>query len=143
MTKYKVFVYGTLKSNQPNNYVLQNGGAYLENSPQKKEFKPAKLISKAETIQKYPLVIASKYNIPYLLDKPGVGYQIKGEVYEIDDLLLAILDDFEGHPDYYLRREESVKLQLDAEKEQVQCWTYFLPKFKVEMLELQFLSDYR
>ena len=142
MVLHKVFVYGTLKSNQPNNYVLQNGGAYLEELKTTKnvEFQPAKFISKAETIEKYPLVIASKFNIPYLLDKPGLGHKIQGEIYEIDDLLLEILDDFEGHPDYYLRREELVmQPEVNAEK----CWTYFLPKFKVEMLELQFLSDYR
>ena len=73
----------------------------------------------------------------------GTGHQIQGEIYQIDDLLLKILDDFEGHPNYYLRREESVMhLSTDAAKAE-KCWTYFLPKFKVELLELQFLSDYR
>ena len=26
------------------------------------------------TVEKYPLVIASRYNIPFLLDKPGTGH---------------------------------------------------------------------
>ena len=30
-------------------------------------------IGKAKTTAIYPLVIASKYNIPFLLDKQGVG----------------------------------------------------------------------
>ena len=141
MELHKVFVYGTLKQNQPNHYMLQNGGPDLEDFKSSKNqiFQPAQFICKAKTTEKYPLVIASKFNIPYLLDKPGTGHQIQGEIYQIDDLLLKILDDFEGHPNYYLRRKESVMHNLSKEK----CWTYFLPKFKVELLELQFLSDYR
>ena len=145
MDLHKVFVYGTLKQDEPNHYMLQNGGPDLEDfkSSKNQTFQPAKFICKAETLQKYPLVIASKFNIPYLLDKPGTGHQIQGEIYQIDDLLLKILDDFEGHPNYYLRRKESVMhLSTDAAKAE-KCWTYFLPKFKVELLELQFLSDYR
>ena len=145
----KVFVYGTLKSNQPNHYVLQTGGAYFEElqykSENKIDFQPAKFIAKAETVEKYPLVIASKFNIPYLLDKPGLGYNIQGEIYEVSEILIEILDDFEGHPSYYKRREEAVNVMQpeigNVGKELV--WTYFMPKFKPEMLELQFLSDYR
>ena len=61
-----------------------------------------KFITSAQTVIKYPLVIASKYNIPFLLDHPGFGHLIQGEVYEVDDLLLQILDDFEGHPEFYV-----------------------------------------
>ena len=61
-----------------------------------------KFITAAQTVIKYPLVIASKYNIPFLLDHPGFGHLIQGEVYEVDDLLLQILDDFEGHPEFYV-----------------------------------------
>lgn len=58
-----IFVYGTLKQNQPNHYQLndiQNGRAVF--------------ISVAKTIAKYPLVISTKYNIPFLLQKEGVGH---------------------------------------------------------------------
>lgn len=58
-----VFVYGTLKQNQPNHSVLNdtdNGSAILR--------------SAACTIKKYPLVISTKYNIPFLLHNEGVGY---------------------------------------------------------------------
>ena len=51
----------------------------------------------AETTIAYPLVIASKHNIPFLLDKPGTGKVISGEVYCVNDVMLKILDDFEGH----------------------------------------------
>lgn len=58
-----VFVYGTLKQYQPNHYHLTdtNHGCAV--------FK-----SVASTIQKYPLVISTKYNIPFLLKKEGIGH---------------------------------------------------------------------
>lgn len=61
-TKLPVFVYGTLKRNQPNYEVL--AGA----SEGKWEF-----VGVAKTVQLYPLVIASPYNVPFLLDCPGTG----------------------------------------------------------------------
>lgn len=58
-----VFVYGTLKQTQPNNYHLndiKNGRAVFR--------------SGAVTVNKYPLVISTKYNIPFLLQKEGDGH---------------------------------------------------------------------
>ena len=121
-----VFVYGTLKKNEPNHYVMTSTPGFISNG---------------ETLTKYPLVIASKFNIPYLLDKAGTGHVIKGEVYEVNDDMLKVLDDFEGHPEYYQRREEPIKLHSSHETKL--CWTYFLPKFKSEMLQLDHLSDYK
>jgi len=57
-----VFVYGTLKQNQPNNYHLngtKNGCAVFR--------------SIAATVNKYPLVISTRFNIPFLLQIEGTG----------------------------------------------------------------------
>lgn len=57
-----VFVYGTLKQNQPNNYHLndtKNGCAVFR--------------SVAVTVNKYPLVISTRFNIPFLLQNEGTG----------------------------------------------------------------------
>ena len=62
-----VFVYGTLKTGEPNHHVLQDP------TKGKKD-----LLGVGETVSKYPLVVASRYNIPYLLDAPGKGLNIKG-----------------------------------------------------------------
>jgi len=58
-----IFVYGTLKQNQPNYYHLidaKNGCAVFR--------------SAAVTVNKYPLVISTVYNIPFLLQKEGTGH---------------------------------------------------------------------
>lgn len=58
-----IFVYGTLKSGEPNSYLMKDETCGV-------------CISRglAYSKEKYPLVVASRYNIPYLLYKPGSGH---------------------------------------------------------------------
>jgi gamma-glutamylaminecyclotransferase len=55
----KVFFYGTLKRNQPNHELVINNRAQF--------------VSEATTVDKWPLIIASEYNVPYILNKKGFG----------------------------------------------------------------------
>ncbi|CAG5933132.1 unnamed protein product [Menidia menidia] len=87
-----IFVYGTLKKGQPNNFRM------FDHSNGKAEF-----LASAFTTQKYPLVIAGKYNIPFLLNLPGEGNRVHGEIYKVDDQMLKFLDDFESVPTLYQR----------------------------------------
>lgn len=57
-----IFVYGTLKKGQPNYFRLQDS-----------KFGVASFLGEAKLAKKYPMVIASKYNIPFLLAKEGDG----------------------------------------------------------------------
>ncbi len=59
---HRVFVYGTLKKGQPNDHRLSNPSLGT-----------TKFVGQAKLNERYPMVIASKYNIPFLLDKPGSG----------------------------------------------------------------------
>lgn len=59
---HRVFVYGTLKRGEPNHKLIENRSKGY-----------AKLIGIGCTTTKYPLVIATKYNIPFLLKQPNVG----------------------------------------------------------------------
>uniref|UniRef100_A0A3Q0SCL2 Gamma-glutamylaminecyclotransferase n=1 Tax=Amphilophus citrinellus TaxID=61819 RepID=A0A3Q0SCL2_AMPCI len=88
----RVFVYGTLKKGQPNYHRMfdSNNGK-------------AEYLGSAFTTQKYPLVIATKYNIPFLLNIPGQGLRVYGEIYKVDDQMLKFLDDFESIPTLYQR----------------------------------------
>jgi gamma-glutamylaminecyclotransferase len=57
---YKFFFYGTLKKNQPNHFHLLT--------------RNAKFVSEAITVEKWPLIVASDFNIPYLCNKKGYGH---------------------------------------------------------------------
>lgn len=124
-----VFVYGTLRKDKPNHFRLldpTNG--------------QARSLGLATTLEKYPLVIASRYNIPYLLAAPGHGQCVYGELYEVDDKMLEKLDALENHPQYYERKVRKVKLEESGKE--VEAWVYLLHQYKPFMMELPFLSDY-
>lgn len=61
------------------------------------------------TVNKFPLIVATKYNVPFLLNRPGTGRFIRGEVYEIGESMLAHLDDLEDYPQLYSRIIINVK----------------------------------
>lgn len=57
-----VFVYGTLKTDEPNHHWLTDTGNGS-----------ATFVGTGVMQNKYPLIIASRYNIPFLLDQLGTG----------------------------------------------------------------------
>lgn len=96
---FYVFVYGTLKKEQPNHHWLTN----LENGV-------SKFISEGTTVIKFPLIIATSRNIPFLLDKKGYGNKIEGEVYQVDEKMRSNLDILEKYPDIYDREKQDITL---------------------------------
>jgi len=56
------FVYGTLKRNCPNHYVLTNP----ENGK-------ANFVSEGRTVDLFPLIVTTEILVPFLLDKKGTG----------------------------------------------------------------------
>ncbi|KAL7286171.1 hypothetical protein TKK_0019540 [Trichogramma kaykai] len=137
----RVFVYGTLKRNEPNHHLISNA----ENGY-------AKFMGLGKTILAFPLVIATKYNIPFLLKRPGTGHNIFGEVYDVDSKMLKELDKLEEHPDFYIRMEEDILLapekditngsNFESIGESTKAWIYLLPNFKESLLELPMLTSY-
>uniref|UniRef100_A0A023F7A0 Gamma-glutamylcyclotransferase family protein n=1 Tax=Triatoma infestans TaxID=30076 RepID=A0A023F7A0_TRIIF len=122
----KLFVYGTLKKGEPNHHCFKSENGF------------SRFIGNGATVKKYPLVIASKYNIPFLIDSPGQGYKVRGEVYEVDEKMLHYIDIFEEHPSFYVRRLEDININGEIN----QCWSYFLPKFKPDLLNKEMLELY-
>ncbi|RVE42378.1 hypothetical protein evm_012999 [Chilo suppressalis] len=130
---HKVFVYGTLKRNEPNHHWLTN-----------RDHGYSKFVSKGVTKAKYPLIIATKYNIPFLLYSPGNGFNVKGEIYEVCDDMLKNLDILEDHPSYYVRELDDIRVIKEGTDEvmEMKCWVYYLKRFKSELLNRPFLENY-
>lgn len=95
---FKVFVYGTLKKSLPNHYWLKDP----ENGY-------AKYQCDGKTITKFPLIIATKYNIPFLLNVPETGNNINGEIYLINESMLHNLDKLEDYPQLYDREINKIE----------------------------------
>lgn len=92
----KVFVYGTLKDGGSNNYFMKRG---------------AKYVGDAETCSKFPMIIKG---LPYVINRQGEGNTIKGEYYMVDDSTLERLDGLEGHPSFYKRVKQNIRVKINT-----------------------------
>lgn len=138
---HRVFVYGTLKRGEPNHHLIKDTANGF-----------AKFLGLGRTTVPYPLVIATKYNIPFLLKKPGTGNYVLGEIYDVDSNMLKKLDELEEHPKFYERTEERVLLAPDTVLklgktfeevgESTKAWIYFLPRFKSSLLDSAMYTSY-
>uniref|UniRef100_A0A672K670 Gamma-glutamylaminecyclotransferase n=1 Tax=Sinocyclocheilus grahami TaxID=75366 RepID=A0A672K670_SINGR len=90
----------TLKKGQPNHSIINN----TANGQ-------AEFLAHARTVQQYPLVIATSNNYPFLLNVPGTGQRVRGEIYCVDQKMLDFLDKFEECPELYQR----IKVQLEVQ----------------------------
>ncbi|XP_053311299.1 gamma-glutamylaminecyclotransferase [Spea bombifrons] len=137
-----IFVYGTLKKGQPNYHIMTDG-------------KRGKAVFKGtgKTAEKYPLVIAEKANIPFLLNVPGMGHHIAGEIYSVDDQLLKFLDEFESCPDMYQRTLQRIEIVEWEDKEDspedrpdanriIECFVYSTTSYRPEWLNLPYHDCY-
>ena len=68
-SKHHVFVYGTLKTGQPNHHVMSTGDG------------EARLLGRARSVDNYPMIIANSFNTPYVLYERGKGKVIIFEPY--------------------------------------------------------------
>ncbi|MED6112032.1 hypothetical protein PIB30_057964 [Stylosanthes scabra] len=83
--EHLIFVYGTLKRGLPNYPLMEELMAGND----------VVLVGSYTTSEAHPLVLGP-YGIPYLINLPGSGHRVKGEVYSASDRALSLLDDFEG-----------------------------------------------
>ncbi|TXH44413.1 MAG: gamma-glutamylcyclotransferase [Burkholderiaceae bacterium] len=90
-----VFVYGTLKEGYPNfpvNHGRRRAGQF-------------------ETARPHPLYVVGERWVPWLMQQPGEGLTVVGELYEVDPATLVELDalEAEGQPNGYQRVELEVR----------------------------------
>lgn len=100
-TLQRLFVYGTLKSGEPSHQILKDSTNGL-----------AKYWCKATTTVKMPLVIGTRYNIPFLINKPGIGSYVTGEIYEVDEQMMDILDNLEDCQRLYKRAVQPMNMGI-------------------------------
>jgi gamma-glutamylaminecyclotransferase len=79
-----LFVYGTLKSQQDRNFLLDDAEYISEFS-----------------ISDYSLFTIDGVLFPFMVSKSGGS--VFGEIYRVSDDLILELDQIEGHPDFYVR----------------------------------------
>lgn len=117
-----LFVYGTLKAGRPNHYKM----------------KETTFLGTAITKHRFPLVVGGPNFTPYLINQPGTGYHIKGEIYKLNEMQFREMDAFEKVPEYYHRLPiELQNWNLDKE-----CYTYFKTEVNNHFLSLPMLNDY-
>uniref|UniRef100_A0A8C6ZM46 Gamma-glutamylaminecyclotransferase n=1 Tax=Nothoprocta perdicaria TaxID=30464 RepID=A0A8C6ZM46_NOTPE len=130
----RVFVYGTLKQGQP------NYGHMLDTAKGIARFQ-----GRGRTVERYPLVIAGKYNIPYMLNIPGTGHRVAGEIYAVDEQMLQFLDEFEGCPAMYQRTRMSIEVlewEGKSGRSVMECFVYSTSTYQPEWVELPYLDSY-
>ncbi|XP_021828036.1 putative gamma-glutamylcyclotransferase At3g02910 [Prunus avium] len=100
-----IFAYGTLKQGFPNHKLTQD----LINHDD------AVLLGPYITRHSYPLV-CGPYGIPYLINLPGSGHRIKGELYSVSTRGLARFDELEGTSIEHYERLPVDVLQADGDE---------------------------
>jgi len=77
---------------------------------------------------------------------------VKGELYEVDEERLELLDQLENHPRLYERSSISVRPILNTDSSESEtniseanmiAEAYFLKKFRPSLLQLPFIKSYR
>jgi gamma-glutamylaminecyclotransferase len=108
---HKVFVYGTLKEGYANFGI--NGGRRIP--------------GEYRTAERYPLHIVTTYFIPWLVNRPGIGERVIGQLFEVDDGVLRDMDRLEqiDEPGWYTRQEILVHPVGDESGAGIRAYVYF------------------
>ena len=101
-----VFVYGTLKRGYSNHDLL--------------EIIEAEFIGKAKTAK-------PTFDLINLRAFPGLvwgDYFVSGELYDVSDKNIGVIDRLEGHPDFYCR--DVIPVSVDDLIVEIEAWAYFI-----------------
>lgn len=121
-----VFVYGTLKRGFPNHDIELFRHSY---------------VADGVTVERYPLYIANRWYSPILIDEPGNGRHIHGELYNVDPKTLEMLDKLEStdKPNGYKRH--LIDIEAD-DGSTCQAFTYFKTRDQIQTQHSEMLSEY-
>ena len=119
-----VAVYGTLKKGYSNYWHYLSGATH---------------IGAGKTLNKYPLLV---YGLPYLIDEVDKGYNVEVDVFAVSDSRLKQLDQLEGHPNWYRRKQ----IPIVVKGKTLTCWIYFNIKEKLtddSVMHRKYTQDYK
>lgn len=90
-----VFTYGTLKEGFAN-FAVNDG---------------RRVPGEFETVERFPLYTMGAYHIPWLVDRPGTGEHVAGQLFEVSAQGLAAMDRLEclNEPGWFTRRLISIR----------------------------------
>jgi gamma-glutamylaminecyclotransferase len=110
---HRVFVFGTLKQGFP----LHRQG--LGDTPKRRD---------CRTVERFPMFIAGPWYAPMMMNEPGYGLQVRGELYEVDDTRLVLLDGLEsvGKPGNF-----RVVIEVEALDSSARCLAFAYVKSRV------------
>jgi gamma-glutamylaminecyclotransferase len=124
---HRVFVYGTLKRGFPN-----YDGALTA----------FRCLGRFRTVEAYPLVVGGKWFSVYLIDEPGEGKPVFGEIFEVDDDGLGTLDRLEGAhlPNGYHRI--TIAMESDDGGSAFEAYTYAKRRDDIDGIHSESLDEY-
>ncbi len=124
-----LFVYGTLKKGFPNH------AGFLDR---------ARMVGEYQTRDSFPLVLNGKRCTPCLIDRPGVGQPVQGEVYAVDATTLDALDRLERTTaaDGYHRRAIAVEPRDGQKKTGLTVQAYLKAPHLVDAVQTEHLPAY-
>ena len=88
----RLFIYGTLKTNKSRNFYLSD-----------KHYANAHFVKASRTAPKYRLVKSWLLDYPCLLDDSR-GIAVEGELWDVPEEKIPLIDAIEGHPNLFQRR---------------------------------------
>ncbi|MCP4319868.1 MAG: gamma-glutamylcyclotransferase [Hyphomicrobiales bacterium] len=124
---HKVFIYGTLKQGFPNHGAGLTSAAY---------------VGRFRTVTAFPLVVGGKWFSPYLLDEPGQGQRVYGEVFQVSDDGLATLDRMEGTDNPLGYRRISVVVVAAEDGTALEAWTDVKDRAMLDGIHSKALAEY-
>lgn len=124
---HSVFVYGTLKRGFPYHAEGLEGRTF---------------VGRCRTREAFPLVIGGRWFSPILIAEPGIGLQVLGEVFSVDDTTLDDLDRLEGThlPNGYERIEIGVEPAEGGAS--FQAWTYVKERVRIDIIHSDPIEEY-
>src|SRR5215213_1274246 len=123
----RVFAFGTLKRGFP----LHDCG-----------LRHARFLGAYRTRQRYPMMVAGPWFAPMMLDRPGIGFQVTGELYEVSAAELAVLDALEsiGKPGNF---RILVEVESLAGTDTTTAFTYVKYAEQATPVHTGYLDDYQ